>query len=277
MARKITLHDAAERLGVHYMTAYRYVRTGRLPAERDGVQWMVDPADLKRMSQPGRSRAHPGRVRSEGPAKLAGRMVAGDEPGAWAVVEAALASGVDPADVHMDLLAPALDLIGDQWATGTLTVADEHRATVVAQRLIGRLGPRFARRGRKRGTVVLGTPPGEQHSLPGAIVADLLRGAGFEVLDIGANAPAESFVETAREANRLVAVLIGATTPGRDTTVRATVRTLRGAGVDAPVLLGGAAIKDEAHARKLGADGWSGADGRDALAVVEQVAGTGRG
>src|SRR5688572_14305341 len=105
------------------MTAYRYVRTGRLPAERNGVQWMVDPADLKRMAQPGRSRAHPGRVRSEGPAKLAGRMVAGDEPGAWAVVEAALASGVDPADVHMDLLVPALDLIGDQWATGTLTVA----------------------------------------------------------------------------------------------------------------------------------------------------------
>ena len=33
----ITLHEAAARLGVHYMTAYRYVRTGRLPAERDGV------------------------------------------------------------------------------------------------------------------------------------------------------------------------------------------------------------------------------------------------
>ena len=35
--RRVTLHEAAERLGVHYMTAYRYVRTGRLPAERDGA------------------------------------------------------------------------------------------------------------------------------------------------------------------------------------------------------------------------------------------------
>ena len=71
-------------------------------------------------------------------------MVAGDEAGAWAVLEAALASGVAPADAHMDLLVPALDSIGEQWARGVLTVADEHRASVVAQRLIGRLGPQFA-------------------------------------------------------------------------------------------------------------------------------------
>ena len=198
-------------------------------------------------------------------------MVAGDEAGAWAVLEAALASGVAPADAHMDLLVPALDSIGEQWARGVLTVADEHRASVVAQRLIGRLGPQFARRGPKRGTVVLGMAAGEQHSLPGAILADLLRGAGFEVLDTGADTPAESFVETAKTANRLVAVLVGATTSGRDATVRATIRALRSEGLDVPLLLGGAAISDEAHARRLGADAWSGADGRSALAAVEFV------
>ena len=42
----ITLQEAADRLGVHYMTAYRYVRTGRLPAQRSGSQWLVDPKDL---------------------------------------------------------------------------------------------------------------------------------------------------------------------------------------------------------------------------------------
>ena len=41
------LQEAADRLGVHYMTAYRYVRTGRLPATRIGSQWWVDPGDLK--------------------------------------------------------------------------------------------------------------------------------------------------------------------------------------------------------------------------------------
>jgi len=42
----MTLQEAAERLGVHYMTAYRYVRTGKLPAEKVGVHWMVDRTDV---------------------------------------------------------------------------------------------------------------------------------------------------------------------------------------------------------------------------------------
>jgi excisionase family DNA binding protein len=269
---RITLGEAAERLGVHYMTAYRYVRTGRLPATRDGVQWMVDPRDVAEMAAPTRPRRARGGARAARPTALAARMVAGDEAGAWSVVEAALASGTDPADVHLDILVPALETIGDSWESGTLSVADEHRATTVAQRLIGRLGPRFARRGRKRGAVVLGAPPGELHSLPTAIVGDLLRGAGFEVLDIGANAPAESFAETARAANRLVAVGIAATTPGRETALRSVVRALRQAGISAPVLVGGAAITGEDHATRLGADGWSGFDGRSVVAAVERAA-----
>ena len=253
------------------MTAYRYVRTGRLRATRQGVQWMVDPRDLAELrapAAPGRTRAaHPTR-----PATLAARMIAGDEAGAWAVVEAALASGAEAASIHLDVLVPALASIGEGWASGTLTVADEHRATVVAQRLIGRLGPRFARRGRKRGVVIVGAPAGELHSLPTAILGDLLRGAGFEVLDMGANAPPESFADTAAAASRLVAVAIGVTTLGREATVRSTVRALRTAGVTAPVLVGGAAVRSAAHATRLGADGWSGCDGRRALAAVEDAA-----
>ncbi len=197
------------------MTAYRYVRTGRLPARREGVQWMVDPGELAKMRSPERTTRGHGTVRSEGPAKLAARMVAGDEAGAWGVVEAALASGVEAADVYLDLLVPALEVVGDGWAAGELSIADEHRATAIALRLVGRLGPRFARRGRKRGTVVVGAPAGEQHALPSAILADLLRGVGFEVLDMGANTPAASFVETAREANRLVATSDRDHEPGR--------------------------------------------------------------
>jgi excisionase family DNA binding protein len=266
----ISLREAAERLGVHYMTAYRYVRTGRLAATRDGVRWMVDLADLAGLRSPAR-RAR-GTARAARPATLAARMIAGDEAGAWAVVEGALASGSDPADVHLDLLVPALVSVGDGWAAGTISVADEHRAATVAQRLIGRLGPRFARRGRKRGVVVLGAPPGELHSLPTAIVGDLLRGAGFEVLDLGANAPAASFVETTQGTSRLVAVGIVASTTGRDAALRSVVRALRDAGGTTPVLVGGAAVTGPAHARRLGADGWSGPDGRSAVDAVERAA-----
>ena len=146
------------------MTVYRYVRTGRLPAERDGSHWTVDPADLDRMRAPGPVPRGSGSVRSEGSAKLVTRMVAGDEAGAWSTVEAALASSLEPAEIYHELLVPALRDIGTGWANGSLSIADEHGATAVAQRIIGRLGPRFARRGRKRGTVVLGAAPGDEHA-----------------------------------------------------------------------------------------------------------------
>lgn len=269
----ITLHEAAARLGVHYMTAYRYVRTGRLPAERDGAQWRVDAQELDRFraadteAPPRRQRA----ARADGPRTLAKLLVAGDETAAWVFVENALTAKLGPSEVYVDLLAPALRIVGAEWAAGRLSVADEHRASVVAQRLIGRLGPRFARRGRKRGSVVVAAPAGERHALPGAMFADLLRGAGFEAIDLGADTPPASIVDAAQRANRLMAVAVGATSSGNERSIRATVRALRRAGVAVPILVGGAAIADEAKALELGADGWTGADGASALSALEHA------
>jgi methanogenic corrinoid protein MtbC1 len=198
-------------------------------------------------------------------------MIEGDEAGAWTIVENALTSTLAPQDVHLELLAPALRRIGAEWEAGRLSVADEHRATVVAGRLIARLGPRFARRGRKRGVVVVAAPAGETHALPGAMLSDLLRGAGFEVVDLGADTPAASIVEAAEHATRLVAVLIGVTSTGHDRTVRAAIAAVRAAGIEAPVLVGGAAITGTEHAERLGAFAWTGPDGGTALATLEQL------
>ena len=264
----ITLHDAAERLGVHYMTAYRYVRTGRLPATREGAEWRVDPADVDRLRATPTTTPRRG-SRGQAARRLEQRMLAGDTAGAWAVIESALVSGASPAEIHLGLLAPALRSIGSRWDSGELSVADEHRATVSAQRLIGQLGPRFARRGRTRGTVVIGAPSGERHAIPSAMLADLLRAAHFTVVDLGADTPPESFVDAARGAERLVAVCIGVTRSGLDEEVRATIAALEEAGVTAPVRVGGAAIADAAHARRLGADAWSGRDARAVIATLE--------
>ena len=267
IARSLTLQQAADRLGVHYMTAYRYVRTGRLPAFKVGVQWRVNEDDLAPVKS-GR-RGAGSRSRRWTVDQVADRLVAGDEPGVWALVEAALASGAEPAGIHVDLLAPALRSIGDHWASGELSVADEHRASVVAQRIVSRLGPMFARRGRRRGTVVLGAPPGDLHSLPSAMVADELRAARFEVVDLGANTPAESFAGAARDAVRLVAVLVGASVP--DKAIADVIGAVRGVAPGVPVLVGGAAVAGEEAAVALGADGWSGLDARHAVAVVERL------
>lgn len=266
---RITLHEAADRLGIHYMTAYRYVRTGRLAAEQEGARWMVDVHDLERLLSPAtRSRAERGQGRARARRRLLDRMLAADEAGSWTVIDEALAAGANPADIHLDLLVPTLQAVGDGWEAGELTIADEHTASAVATRLIGRLGPRFARRGPKRGTIVLGAPSGEKHALPSAILSDLLRGAGFHAVDLGADTPPASFVEAATGAQRLVAVLIGVTMTGNDAAVRTTISALRAARIAAPVLVGGAALADGAHASRLGADGWTGPDAGQALAAV---------
>ncbi|MGZ4704804.1 MAG: B12-binding domain-containing protein, partial [Acidimicrobiales bacterium] len=150
----ITLYEAAEQLGVHYMTVYRYVRTGRLPGRKVGVEWRVEPDDLATFMAESTEPASP-RRRIDYGRRLVDRLVVGDERGAWNIVQAALTAGLDPDDVYLQVLAPALATIGERWAKGLVTVGQEHQASVVVLRLIGRLGPLFTRRGRTRGTVVL--------------------------------------------------------------------------------------------------------------------------
>ncbi len=274
-AGQITLGEAARRLGVHYMTAYRYVRTGTLPARQSGARWMVEEADVEALRAPNghprAARAARGAGPTRGRRQLMSRLVAGDEAGAWATVQTLLSAGAGPADIYVDVLAPALQMIGDAWEDGSLQVAGEHRASATATRLVGRLGPMFARRGRPRGTVVVGIVATDRHALPAAMLADLVRSDGFQVLDLGADTPVESFVESALEASRLMAVMVGATMRDLSGGLADTVAALKAADVGAPVLVGGAAVPDAGAAASVGADAWTGPDARSALATLNEV------
>ncbi len=260
----LTLVEASERLGVHYMTAYRYVHTGRLAAtKREGV-WEVDSGAVESLRRRGAA-APPGRGHTAHALRvpeLVERLLAGDEVGAWSVVQAVLAGGTAASALYMEVFVPALRLVGEGWECGGITVAQEHCSTVVMQRLIGRMGPLFRRRGRNRGVVVLGAPEGELHALPTALAADLLRAQGFVVIDLGANVPTDSFVDCVRRLPRVIAVGIAVTTRRRKAQTGRLIGALRDAGVTVPIIAGGAGI-DEDDARRLGADHW--ADGAPRL------------
>ena len=265
----VGLRAAAERLGVHYMTAYRYVRIGTLPARKVDGSWQVRIGDLRALTEqepprPGRGGVRWGPYRR----RLRERLVAGDEPGAWSIVERALVSGSPAQDIHLELMVPVLGEIGDAWASGELDIADEHRASSVAARLIGRLGPSFARRGRKRATVVIGAAAGDQHSMPLAILGDIIRGQGLAVVDLGADTPAESFVESVRDHDDVIAVAVGV---GSDQIVDAARRTAALLHQQIPgirVFVGGPAVTSDREARALGADEY----GETALDVATRCA-----
>lgn len=268
----MSLTDVAAHLGVHYMTAYRYVRTGQLRATRRGARWWVAESDLG--NGPGRdetvaaTRGHP--LRSRYADRLQRRLVAGDERGARQLVESALAAGATPSEVHVDIIGPALRAVGQQWEDGHLGVGDEHLATSVALRLIGWLGPLFLRRGKRRGTVVLGSVPGDRHSIPVTIASDILRERGFDIVELGADVPAESFAEAAAGADRLVAVGACVTLSERRAAVSEVSRALESSKVQVPLIVGGAGWQLTPDGSRTGA--WSSSDVADLASKVTRLA-----
>lgn len=267
-AADLTLQEAADQLGVHYMTAYRYVRLGLLAAAKSGGTWRVTQADVDGFREVTSAPAGSGRRRAPWAERLQSRLIAGDARGAWGVIEAALAAGADLDEIYLDVLSPAMVSIGELWRAGELDVAVEHRASGIAMRIVGRLGPRFVRRGRTRGAVIVGAPPGERHSLPVAMLADIVRGGGWDVSDLGADVPVASLVHAANDAPDLLAVGLSIIAVECLKPAAAAFAALRAAVPDVLLVAGGSAVAGAAAARKLGADAYA-ADGTEFLALLE--------
>lgn len=276
---ELNLKQVAALLSVHYMTAYRYVRTGRLPARLAGAGWVVDPTDLAMFTA---SRRVSSTCRRDGPgasedasvqawrARLRRTLAAGDETAAWRVLEQALAAGHPPAECYLELIVGAIDDISCRSLPPEGPVAEEYLAVATASRLVARLGARFRRPGRARGTVVFGAPLGEHHTLAISVVADLVRLEGYSCLELGADVPPEAFASASASAHRLIAVGVGVTQVSNLGAVRSTVQAVHGIDAQVPVVIGGQAASP-AVAMLTGADAWA-PDGRRAVEVIGLLA-----
>jgi excisionase family DNA binding protein len=276
MSDELSLQDAADVLDVHYMTAYRYVRLGLLQATKVGGTWRVKREDLDAFREGASSREplNPEESKKKSapwPERLELRLLAGDARGAWGVVEAALAAGADLDEIYTDVVSPSLVSIGDKWARGDLEIYLEHRASAIVARIMGRLGPRFARRGRTRGAILVGAPEGERHSLPVSMVADLIRQGGWEVYDLGSDLPADSFAVAARNTVDLAAVCVSVTSEGALTKAVDSINAVREVvHPSVQIYVGGRAVTSADHAEALGADGWA-SSAVDLVALLNEL------
>jgi MerR family transcriptional regulator, light-induced transcriptional regulator len=193
----LTLQEAADALKVHYMTAYRWVRRGELPAFKAGGRLRVRAADMAAFVRDREvDTALPAREhrRTDWPThveRLYHHLMEGAAADASALVRKVIADGAPVGDVYIRLIAPALHRIGEEWAQGRITIPEEHRATEIVAGITARLGDHFRRRGPARGSAITLTPPGDAHALAAGMVADFLRGGGYDVHHLGANVPAE--------------------------------------------------------------------------------------
>ncbi len=116
-------------------------------------------------------------------------LLAGDATRARWLVDEALGDGLEVRRIYLDVLASALEEVGDRWAAGELTVAHEHYASAVTQGILGVLAPRMRVPPSSGRLAVVACTPGELHALGAQMVADFLEGEGWEVLALGASTP----------------------------------------------------------------------------------------
>jgi dimethylamine corrinoid protein len=166
----------------------------------------------------------------------------------------AIAAGVSPVEAIEHGLARGIRFVGEKFEKKEMFVVELIYAASIMEEAIKILEPEMKRSKEKRhsiATVVLGTVAGDIHDIGKNLVRIMLEAGGFEVFDIGKDAPTETFVSKAKE---ISAGLVGASSL-MTTTVEAQkeiIDSLRAAGIKAPVMVGGAAVSEE-WAKEIGA------------------------
>ena len=252
------MHVAADRLGVHYQTAYGWVRSGRLPATIVRGRYQIAPAAIEAFAaQRDRPRSPVPRRPRTGFAKFATKMfehlVDGNERDARSIVATLVDDGVPFATVMQDVLVPALRQIGDEWIAGRLTITVEHRASAIVDRIIGSHLP--TPRGRRRGTAVVAALSDDRHTLPTSMAAAALREDNWHVHHLGADVPDDDLMQFCDE-HRVDLVVLTVTNTDVAAAADRTAQRLDQAGVRTIVGRPGAMLAElqrQARDRRSGA------------------------
>jgi len=123
----------------------------------------------------------------------------GDARAAGSVAEEALVGGLDGAAVHARVIEPAMRGIGELWENNAISVSEEHLATAISHGVAARMFPRLlTTEPGSRERVMLAAVQGEHHVLGLRLVGDVLEGAGYDVLYLGADVPIPALIDACR-------------------------------------------------------------------------------
>jgi 5-methyltetrahydrofolate--homocysteine methyltransferase len=193
-------------------------------------------------------------------------VLRGDMVEAKTLTHKALEAGLEPAVILNEALISAMDEVGNLFKANEVYVPEVLLSAKAMQQAMLVLKPSLVKGGIKpRGTVVVGTVRGDLHDIGKNLVAMMLEGAGFEVVDLGNDVAAERFVEAAVEHKASVigmsALLTTTMFVMKDTIDLLGKRNLRG---KVKTMVGGAPVT-AGFAKDIGADGY----GDDAASAVD--------
>ena len=196
-------------------------------------------------------------------------VLAFDAATATAKTQAELDAGTDIEVILNEGLIGAMDEVGERFSAGDLFVPEMLVAAQAMKSGLELLKPHLADgQSQSKGTVVIGTVKGDLHDIGKNLVAMMMEGAGFEVVDVGVDIDSEAFVKAAAEKNADVialSALLTTTMPAME----ATVKAVKEAGMTVKTIIGGAPVT-QAFSDQIGADGYS-ADAPGAVKLVKEI------
>jgi 5-methyltetrahydrofolate--homocysteine methyltransferase len=208
---------------------------------------------------------------------IQGRVTAEDEgfdeglegqPAVSELVEIAIGQGLDPKKVILEALTGSMETVGGKFDKGEYLIPDMLASAECVGAAMDLLGPHLAGAGvESKGTFILATVAGDLHDIGKNIVSIMLKGAGFEVLDLGNDVPADRIVAQVKERGASflgLSALLTTTMREMGTVIKALDEV--GLRDKVRVLIGGAPTS-EAFAREIGADAYC----RDAFHAIDML------
>jgi 5-methyltetrahydrofolate--homocysteine methyltransferase len=199
---------------------------------------------------------------------LAENLINGEIKGVKEITQKALDEGIPPGEILDDGLIKGMSVVGERFKNGEFFIPEVLLAAKVMHAGMEILRPELVSSGVKPiGKVIVGTVKGDLHDIGKNLVAMMLEGAGFEIIDLGIDVPPGKFVEAAKEDEAgivAMSALLTTTMTGMKTTLDA----LEEAGVrdEVKTMIGGAPVTQD-YADEIGADGYA----RDAASAVDRA------
>ncbi len=200
---------------------------------------------------------------------LAEAIIKGDQNTTVEITRTALNEGTAAESILNDGLIAGMGIIGERFKKNEVYIPEVLIAARAMKMAMEILEPELVKAGVEPvGKFLIGTAQGDLHDIGKNLVAMMLKGAGFEVIDLGVDIKPEKFVEQAKATGvQLIGMsaLLTTTMPAMEKTIKA----LKDAGVSAKIMIGGAPVT-QGYADKIGADGYS-ADAASAVDLAKSL------
>ena len=201
--------------------------------------------------------------------KMQDALMAGKKAEVESLVDQAVAAGMSARRILNEGLIVGMERLGVLFKNNEVFIPEVLVAARAMNAGLTKLEPLLIKeKVEPKGLILIGTVKGDLHDIGKNLVAMMLKGAGYKIVDLGTDVPAERFAAAAREHGAQVIALSALLTTTM-VQMKSIIQALHAAGISAPVIVGGAPLTQE-YAAQIGALGYA-PDAASAVDIVNKL------